>query len=388
MNRAWIELDKEALKHNVGWFQKMLSPQCKIMGVVKANAYGHGANIIANYLEKIGIHSFAVATVEEGVALRQSGVNGQILILGYTSLEKVMDLLQYQLTQTVVDAKYANDLNLCCQNLLPAFFPSCKKKRLLVHVALDTGMHRIGLPPDDIDAIEKIYHLLYLKVTGIFSHLCVADSDRPEEISFSQRQIALFFNAIKQLRSRGITVSGIHIQNSYACVNYTMPQPCDYARLGILMFGVRSSKVDYLAKELPLKPVLSLRAHITSVRQIGSGETVKYGRTYRANGPTTIAAVAIGYADGIPRTLSGTLRAIVHGRYVHVVGRICMDQLMIDVSDVPNVRAGDIVTFIGTDGKCQIHAEELAELAGTITNELLSRLGSRVENHGFQINYN
>lgn len=381
MNRAWIELDEQALLKNIAAVQDLLQKDCSIMAVVKADAYGHGACQVANCLERHGIRAFAVATLDEAIALRKGGVTGQILILGYTAPDQVMELLQYQITQTIVSPDYAEQLNRCCEAVCGASLPE-HRVRLDVHVALDTGMHRIGIDAEDLDAVERIYRYEALHVTGVFSHLCVADSDEPDQVSFTRRQIEAYQTALHRLRARGIDVQGTHLLNSYGCINY--PQvDADFARLGLLMFGVRSMTDDYLAQPLPMEPVMTLRAHITSVRTIAPGETVGYGRTYCASAPTRIATVAIGYADGISRNLSGKLRGAVHGRYVPQVGRICMDQLMLDVTDVPDTRTGDIVTLIGRDGPCVIRAEELAEKSGTITNELLSRLGGRLENHGF-----
>lgn len=386
MNRAWIELDSKALLHNLNLIKGYLHPDCKIMSVVKANAYGHGACIVANLLARNGIQNFAVATAEEGVELRKSGLPGQILVLGYTSPEKIVDLLHYDITQTIVSEEYADQLiqQYRQSSVEGKLFPyGGTEKKLCVHIALDTGMHRVGINYNNIEAIARIYQHDALQVTGIFSHLCVADSNEPEQIEFTNRQIQLYYQTLEILRERGISVTGTHIQNSYACVNYT-PQPCDYARPGLLTFGVRSNPQDYLAKSVDLWPVMSLRARVTSVREVAPGETVGYGRAYRADKQTKIASVSIGYADGIPRNLGeGKLRAIVRGTYVNQIGRICMDQLMLDVTKIPNVKIGDVVTFIGNDGNCSIRAEELAENSGTITNEILSRLGRRLENIGY-----
>ena len=189
---------------------------------------------------------------------------------------------------------------------------------------------------------------------------------------------------LQDLEARGVELGTVHLLSSYAAVNYP-EYAYDYARLGILMFGVKSSAADYLREDLQPMPVMTLKARITSVREIGPGETVSYGRIFRAERPTKVASVSIGYADGIPRCLSGgKLRAIVRGQYAQGIGRICMDQLMLDVTGIEDVRVGDEVVFIGRQGDCVIYAEELAENAGTITNELFSRLGARVEGRCFR----
>lgn len=196
---------------------------------------------------------------------------------------------------------------------------------------------------------------------------------------FSRRQAEIFRRVVEDLQNRGLELGKIHLLSSYAAVNYP-EYAYDYARLGILMFGVKSSPGDYLRRDLDPRPVMTLKAHITSVREIGPGESVSYGRVFRAEKPTKIASVAIGYADGIPRCLSGgKLRAIVRGQYVHGAGRICMDQLMLDVTGVEDVQTGDEAVFIGRESGAVIYAEELAENSGSITNELFSRLGARLE---------
>ena len=238
--------------------------------------------------------------------------------------------------------------------------------------------------PEDLDAIRRVYENGVLQVTGIYSHLCVADTDEEEHVDFSRWQAETFKSVVESLQARGVELGTVHLLSSYAAVNYP-EYAYDYARLGILMFGVKSSAADYLREDLQPMPVMTLKARITSVREIGPGETVSYGRIFRAERPTKVASVSIGYADGIPRCLSGgKLRAIVRGQYAQGIGRICMDQLMLDVTGIEDVRVGDEAVFIGRQGDCVIYAEELAENAGTITNELFSRLGARVEGRCFR----
>lgn len=374
MNRAWIELDAEALAHNIRRYQEILPRGCRIMGVVKADAYGHGAQAVAPFLEGLGIDHFATATLEEAVRLREYGVKSRILILGYSAPERFSALAEYDLTQTASCPEHAAQLERYGrEHGVP----------LKVHLAVDTGMHRIGFEPEDLEEICRCYESKDLQVSGIFSHLCVADTAEEEHVAFSKTQIERFRRLVTALRGRGLELGTVHLLSSYAAVNY--PECAyDYARLGILMFGVKSDPADYLREDLQPRPVMTLKARITSVREIGPGESVSYGRIFRAERPTKIASVAIGYADGIPRCLSGgKLRAIVHGRYAPGVGRICMDQLMLDVTGIEQVRTGDEAVFIGRDGPCVIYAEELAERSGSITNELFSRLGARLEGRRF-----
>ena len=375
MNRTWIELDREALAHNIRRYQSLLPAGCRIMGVVKADAYGHGARAVAAQLWELGIRHFATATLDEAVQLREAGIQGEILILGYSAPAYFHLLAEHGLTQTATCPDHAAQLETYCRE---------NGVRLKVHIAVDTGMHRIGFLPEDLDAIRRVYENGVLQVTGIYSHLCVADTDEEEHVDFSRRQAETFKSVVESLQARGVELGTVHLLSSYAAVNYP-EYAYDYARLGILMFGVKSSPADYLREDLQPMPVMTLKARITSVREIGPGETVSYGRIFRAERPTKVASVSIGYADGIPRCLSGGKpRAIVRGQYAQGIGRICMDQLMLDVTGIEDVRVGDEAVFIGRQGDCVIYAEELAENAGTITNELFSRLGARVEGRCFR----
>lgn len=372
MNRTRIELDAEALAHNIRQYQAVLPPNCRIMGVVKANAYGHGAQAVAPFLESLGIDHFATATLDEAVRLRKWGIKSDILILGYSAPDGFSALAKYDLTQTATCPDHAAQLEQYGRE---------HGVRLKAHIAVDTGMHRIGFSPDDIGEIRRCYQSENLRVTGIFSHLCVADTTEEEHVAFSIQQAERFCELVNSLQD--LELGTVHLLSSYAAVNYP-EYAYDYARLGILMFGVKSDPADFLREDLHPRPVMTLKARITSVREIGPGETVSYGRIFRAERPTKIASVAIGYADGIPRCLSGgKLRAIVGGQYVQGVGRICMDQLMLDITGVEDVRVGDEAVFIGRDGECFIPAEELARNSGSITNELFSRLGARLEGRQF-----
>lgn len=374
MNRTWIELDAAALTHNIEVYRGLLPAGCDIMSVVKANAYGHGDRAVATHLEKIGITHFATATLEEAQRLRDYGIRGEILILGYSTPSSFPLIAQYDLTQTLTCPAHAAQLEQFCRQ---------SGQTVKVHLAVDTGMHRIGFLPTDLDEMERLYRGKDLRVTGIFSHLCVADTNEREHVDFSNGQMEGFDRVVDALQSRGINLGTIHLLSSYAAVNYPA-HAYAFARLGILMFGVKSSPEDYLREDLQPIPVMTLKATITSVRVIEAGESVSYGRIFRAKKPTKVASVAIGYADGIPRCLSGgKLRAIVGGQYAPGIGRICMDQLMLDVTELDTVEVGDTAILIGRDGDCVIYAEELAENAGTITNELFSRLGSRIEGRDF-----
>lgn len=374
MDRTWIELDKEALLSNIENYKKALPEGCKIMGVVKANSYGHGALSVAPVLAEAGVDFFATAALSEAIAVRESGIKADILVLGYSDPSQFHKLAEYNITQAITCPEYAALLqNYCKENDV----------KIKGHIAVDSGMHRIGYLPTQIQEIEEAYGNDGLMVTGIFSHLCVADDEDEDNVNFSIAQAECFHELVAELRSKGLELGTTHLLASYAAINYK-DYNMDYARLGILMFGVRSEYDDYLLADLDPKPVLSLKAHISSVRTIEPGETVSYGRKFTAERTTRVASVAIGYADGLPRCLSNKIRAIVNGKYADGIGRICMDQMMLDVTDIEDVKVGDTAIFIGSEGDCTIQAEELAENAETITNELLSRLGSRIEGRVFK----
>lgn len=363
--RAWTEISIDNLYHNVREIQGILPEQTKFMAVVKANGYGSGDLRIAGHLNKMGIDSFAVATLEEGIHLRKNGITGMILILGYTDPERIREIERYHLTQTVTDYEYGKQLEAC-------------RQRIHVHIKLDTGMHRLGESYKDMNHLVKLYQLKYLQIDGIYTHLCVADSMEPEDVEFTHQQIQHYYDAIDYLKQQGINPGKTHIQSSYGVLNY--PElTCDYARIGIAMYGVLSKKDD-VKLSVDLRPVLTVKSIIAAIRMVKSGETVGYGRAYVAQGDRRIAVVTIGYADGIPRELScGKGKVLIHGEEAEIVGRICMDQMMIDVTDISKVKVGDVVTIIGEDREERIPAEEVACASDTITNELLSRLGDRLE---------
>ena len=363
--RAWIELNMELLSHNVAQFQKLLPQGCALMPAIKANAYGHGASLIGRALWHMGICDFCVASVSEAIELRKAGISGQILILGYTSPLQFADLANYRLTQTIVDFDYAKQLN-------------DFGKQICVHVGIDTGMHRLGERSENIEAIFQIWKLKHITVTGVFSHLCVSDSSSATDRKFTLNQIAKFQSVVDALHSKGIHGFKTHMQGSYGVLNYPGLQ-FDYARIGIALYGTYSDSCDATVARVDLKPVLSLKSRIECIRPLYPGESIGYGLTFTADKKMRIAAVSIGYADGIPRSLSNKGYALANGKKAPIIGRVCMDQLLIDVSELSEISSGDEVIFIGKCANQEILASDMAECADTISNEILSRLGSRLE---------
>ena len=271
-NRAWIELNRGHLLHNVEELQRLAGERCALMPAVKADAYGHGDVLIARMLQEAGIRDYCTATVDEAVRLRHAGIRGQILILGYTHPDAFPELEQYSLTQTVIDADYAEELSNHMQKV------SASSRDLSVHAAIDTGMHRLGIPYKDMDSILRLWSLPGLQITGVFSHLCVSDGQSESEKRFTEQQICRFRRTTDTLYAKGISGFRTHIQGSYGLLNYSRYH-FDLARPGIALYGVLSSRRDRTAFPAAadlLRPVLSLKARIGCIRELPVGESAGY----------------------------------------------------------------------------------------------------------------
>lgn len=392
-SRAWIENNLDNLEFNINLVRSKINKQTEIIAVVKANAYGHGDTIIAKKLNDIGITNFAVATIDEGINLRKNDIKGNILVLGYTVEERYKEIIENDLIQTLVDEQYAKALDAINDTNI----------KIKTQIKINTGMNRIGIKPQDINKIEEIYKLNKLTITGMFSHLAVSDEIEEESKEYTEKQIEQFIKCTNILKKNGYDVGKLHIQNSYGAICYPK-YTFDYVRLGIFMYGIKDYKNDTLKNmqtfkidkdksqnlnsrsneiTLPLKEVLTLKSKIESVHKITKGETVGYGRLYKAKEDETIAAVSIGYADGYARSLAnqGT-KVIVNKEYATIVGMICMDQLMIKIPNNVEVKAGDTVILIGKDKDKQITVAELAKKANTISYEIVSRLSNRLDRIG------
>ncbi|MDE7274712.1 MAG: serine racemase VanT catalytic subunit [Lachnospiraceae bacterium] len=365
-DRAYIEINLENLEHNVAVLGRAMPRGCELMAVVKAEAYGHGICEIAIHLDRIGVRAFAAATIDEGIRLRRCGIRGEILILGYTAPERARELRKYDLTQTLIDYDYACRLA----------EQGCTVK---VHMKIDTGMHRLGFDSDfNIEEILCVFAMEHLVINGIYTHLCVADSLEEEDVRFTKQQIANFYGVLRQLKKEGIRIPKIHIQSSYGLLNYPELK-CNYVRAGVALYGVLSTPDAQTKLQPDLRPVLALKAKVILLRFVPQGESVGYGRTFVADRDSVIAILPVGYADGFPRNLSGRdSYVLINGSWAPIVGRICMDQLAVDVTDLADIEVGMTATLIGSDGSETIDAPTVAMDSGSITNELLSRLGSRL----------
>lgn len=358
--RAWTEIDLAALTANYRRLRALLPAETSLTAVVKANAYGHGAAAVAACLQRLGVGSFAVATLEEALSLREAGIGGNILILGYTPPADAAWLRQYRLQTTVVDAAHGRAL-------------ARTQLGLPVQLAVDTGMHRLGVDYRDTAALDALLRLPSLRVAGVYSHLAAAERRDAAAVRFTEQQIAAFRLACSHLETLGHRLPPLHLQSSYGVLHYPALRYA-YARIGLALYGATAPGGAAAA----LCPVLSLRSRIVTLHELAAGESVGYDCAFVAARPCRIAVVSLGYADGLPRGLGeGRGHALLRGRRVPFVGRVCMDHAFLDVSAVAAAAPGDIVTIIGCDGSERLHPYDVAAAAGMIPNDLLSGMHVR-----------
>lgn len=376
--RAWIELDAAALRHNVKALQALLPPGCALMPVLKANAYGHGALLLARQLQAMGLRAFAVATAWEGRELRRGGIKGTILVLGCTREADLHLLRRYGLSQTVTDCDYAQALDAwaaACHGWADwrGLLPGCRKLR--VQLAIDSGMRRLGQRSEDIEEMSRVFACPRLRVEAAFTHFCTGGDSCRAAADFTPVQEDRFRQALERLQARGCHIPRIHSMSSCTVLHY--PQAGgDYARVGLALYGAVAPQAS---SGPALRPVLSLKARVAQVKPIYAGEGAGYGLSYVAPHDGRLAVLSIGYGDGLPRCLSqGGGQVLLRGRYAPIVAHICMDMTLVDVSGIDEVQAGDIAVIIGSDNGLEITACRLAQQAHTISNEILSRLGARL----------
>ncbi len=367
--RAWLEINLSNLRHNAKALQKAMPEGCALMAVVKCDAYGHGGVLAAKELERTGVRSFATATMEEAVRLRENGITGEILILGYTDAGRSRDLCGYNLMQSVIGYEYARLLDEAA---------ACAGVSVQVHIKIDTGMHRLGISAGKTSEAGMVFAMQNLEVCGIYTHLCCADSMRPEDIACTRGQIASFYRLTGALEKEGIRLPKLHIQSSYGLLNYPELR-CDYVRAGIALYGVRSKPENDTVLNLELRPVLSLKSRVVLIRPVKKGETFGYGRQFLAERDSRIAILPVGYGDGYPGDLSCGRGCVLIGGYsAPVIGRICMDQLAVDITEAEEIRMGDTALLIGGAGVSSQTAPAVAAASGRIANELLCRMGARL----------
>lgn len=372
IKRTWAEIDMDALAHNIKSIQSKLADGEKVMGIVKADAYGHGDGYVARALQDAGFDWFGVSNIEEGMSLRNEGILKPILILGYTPVDTVKILNEYKITQALIGMDYANALQ-----------REAQKAGVVVdvHIKLDTGMTRVGFQVDEENFDESFKELIEVSkmpnihITGIFTHHAVADAYQADNPKFTEMQFARFNKMVNALKEAGVDVGIYHCANSATTIAYPEKHLC-MCRSGIITYGMFPS--GECEGMIDIKPLMTLKTTIGLVKHVKAGSQLSYGRTYTAETDKLIATVPIGYADGYNRSLSNQARMLVNGHFAPVVGRVCMDQLMLDVTGIPDVKMGDEVVVFGRQGDQVLPIEELADMLGTINYELTCVITKRV----------
>lgn len=372
VKRTWAEISLNAIEHNYNVIRNKVADDTKVCCVIKADGYGHGAVELSQVYEKLGADFFAVSNIDEGIEIRKSGSKLPIVILGYTPVSEAENLAEYDISQAVFSLEYAKELSEKCVE------EDCICK---MHIKVDSGMSRIGFMcqefPRDEYSIEEICEaccLPNLEVEGLFTHFCVSDEDA-EGREFTNKQYENFIHVRDSLKKRDVDISVVHCSNSGAIEDY--PETCcDMVRAGIILYGLAPS--SKLADRLDLVPAMTLKTVVAFVKEVQKGATISYGRTFTADRKMKIATVPIGYADGFIRQNAKDGYMMVNGNKAKIVGRICMDQTMLDVTDIEDVKTGDEVVVFGTGENGEPTADSLAENTGTINYETVCLVGKRV----------
>ena len=357
-------VDLNALRWNFRQIRSRVGPQVKVLSMVKANGYGHGALAISKALAAEGSDGFGVATLEEGVGLRQAGIRAPVIVLAGAYPDQVDEFFDYFLTPVIHALASLEELDATVLG---------RNKTLNVHLKIDTGMGRIGFLAVEFDSwLPKIKKLRALKIEGVFSHFSHAES---VEGSYTRQQLQTFQSIVERLRAEGISPSLVHLANSAATI--TLPQAYfDMVRPGLMLYGIYPSPA--MASQICLKPVLSWKTRILQLKKVPAGSSISYGQTFVTKRESLIATLPIGYADGYPRLLSNRGEVLINGRRAPVAGRVCMDLTMIDVTDIEKIQSGDEVVLLGRQGDAEISADDMATWANTISYEILTSIGARV----------
>lgn len=359
--RSWVEISRSALLQNYSIYRNRLPIDVQIMAVVKADAYGHGDREVAKFLSDIGCHYFAVSNIDEAIHIRDCGIEDSILILGYTPIGRAKELVNYKITQALPSEDYARKI---AETGLP----------IMCQFAIDTGMRRIGLNADDLDECERVIREYAVKVNldGLFTHLCVADM--PTQEAFTEMQIQLFEDLVARISD--LDIPHCHCLNSAGGLWHKSRVSC-FARLGIILYGLKPDYMNMLPNGI--EPIMSWKSVVSMVKGVKPGDTIGYGRTFTVEKPMTIATVSTGYADGYSRLLSNKGWVLINGEKASIVGNVCMDQMMVDVTAIPNVELGSEVVLVGRSGDEKITADDLAHLYGTIGYEIVCGINKRVD---------
>lgn len=373
LRRTWADISLDALEYNFKKIKAAASGSM-VLATVKADAYGHGDRMTAPFFEEIGADWFGVSNLGEALGIRESGVTKPILILGCTPAECVPELARWKITQTAYSLDYAKELS-----------AEAVKSGVTIdiHLKFDTGMGRIGFVCYE-DNFEKALAeaketalLPNLRVTGVFTHFASADECTEDGDAYTRRQFRRFCRMCDALKDEGINIGIRHCCNSAALLCFP-EMHLDMVRAGIILYGLYPSEAEEIKNKIKLKPAMELRTVVSLVKEYEKGACISYGRKFTAPEDIRVASTAIGYADGYHRLLTNKGRMIVRGKYANVTGSVCMDQTMLDVTDIPEVKEGDIVTVFGRDGEAFVPVEELAEKAGTINYEMICAVSRRV----------
>lgn len=363
-HRVSAEIDLDAIAHNIKEIRGKINKDTRLLAVVKADGYGHGAVEVSKVCLFSGADQLGVATCDEGVQLRNASIQVPVLILSKTVEAQLEAVINYGLTQTVYTLEMAQELSETAKRL---------SKTAYVHIKIDTGMSRIGFLPNEesLKAIEKIFSLDNIEITGIFTHFSTADE---ADKDFTRQQYKRFRYVTDALEKNGHTGLIRHCANSAAIID--MPEyQLDMVRSGIITYGMLPS--SEVSKDIDLRAAMAIKSQIIHIKTLDENIGIGYNRTFFTNRKTVVATVPVGYADGYSRLLSNKARVIINGQYAPVIGNVCMDQLMVDITDI-DAKVGDIVTLMGSDGAARVSAEELAEIEGTINYEIVCDVGKRV----------
>lgn len=362
---VWAEIDLDKIEYNIKNIKKLAGDK-EVIGVIKADAYGHGAIDIAPLLLRNGVSRLAVATLTEGMELRRNGIKAPLIILGYTPTEFGEDLIKYDIEQTVYTLRDAEEFS---KNAIEL------GGKIKLHIALDTGMGRIGfLPKDDsIEDVVKISKLPGVEIVGLFTHFSSADEENKD---YTFKQYSILEDFCIKLKDKGINIPFKHAANS-ATIMDLPDMYLDGVRAGIVLYGYYPSN-EVKKENLSIKPALTLKAKVAHIKTLGKGSFISYGRTYEVTSDIVVATIPIGYADGYLRELSNKGKVIVNGKVAPVVGRVCMDQIMIDVTNVGNVQVDDEVILLGEEDGVRYNADDIAEAVGTINYEIICMIKGRV----------
>lgn len=376
--RAWAEIDLDAIANNVRAVRKVTSPHAKLIGVVKADAYGHGAVQVAECLIENGADMLAVSQIDEALQLRLSGVECPILILSDAEPERAEELIKYSITQTVFAPEMAASISKAAVKT---------GRKAIVHVKIDSGMGRVGFRAEEPETVKKIIDIARLpniEIEGIFTHFAV--SDEAGGGKYTQKQFGAFMSVCEALKREGLDIPVRHAANSAAILRFP-EMHLDAVRAGIILYGMYPSQASKEACEqmhpgFELKPAMSFKAKITAVKRVPAGTYLSYGCTYSTEKESIIATVPVGYADGYARSLGGRAEVLIHGRRAPVRGRVCMDQCLVDVTGLADsgiaVKAGDEAVLFGAQGNECVSPEELAALENTINYEIICSLSKRI----------